>query len=207
MIKLIIFDLWKTLGYRDIPYDSDSAMSGLTRGKVSKKEFVKIFENSLQTKKWRSKYRAYTNLCRNMRLPVNDQNVKKLINIRDGAETKIKLFPYTITLLKQLKKLGYQTGLISNSSVFAVEYLKKMKLLDLIDYPLFSFQVGVIKPDLKIYKKLLIIAKCKPAEAIMIGDKIGDDVIPPRKIGMYATHFTNYLKLKKDFKKFNIFIR
>jgi FMN phosphatase YigB (HAD superfamily) len=35
---------------------------------------------------------------------------------------------------------------------------EKTRILDYIDYPLFSFDVGVVKPDLKIFEKMLEIA-------------------------------------------------
>lgn len=206
MIKLIIFDLWQTLAYRDVPYGTISKILKATHSKIPKDKFVKIFEASLQTKKWRSKYRAYANLCHNMHLPASDKNIKLLINIRDKAEAKTKLFPYTVPLLKRLKKLGYKTGLISNSSVFAIKQIKKIKIFKLIDHSLFSYQVGIIKPNLKIFKTILKMAKCKPAETIMIGDKIGDDVVPPKKLGMHAIHFTSYQNLKTCLKKYNIYL-
>ncbi|MDD2647111.1 MAG: HAD-IA family hydrolase [Patescibacteria group bacterium] len=207
MIKLVIFDLWKTLAYRQVPYSSTSKILEETALNIPKDKFIKIFESSLQTKRWKSKYRAYRNLCHNMGLLETRENIDLLINIRDKAEAKTELYPYTIQLLKQLHKLNYKTALISNSSIFAIKQIKKTKILDYIDYPLFSFQVGVIKPDLKIYRKLLKIAKCKPSEAIMIGDKLGDDVLPPRQLGMHSIHLTTYPKLKKELKKFNILIK
>ncbi len=206
MIKLIIFDLWQTLAYRDVPYSTTSKILEATHSKIPKNKFVKMFETSLQTKKWRSKYKAYANLCRNMHLPASDKNIKLLMNMRDKAEAKTKLFHYTIPLLKRLKKIGYKIGLISNSSVFAAKRLNKIRLLEYIDYPLFSYQVGAIKPNLKIFRTILKTAKCKPSEAIMIGDKMGDDVVPPKKLGMRAIHFTSYQNLKKDLKKYNIYL-
>ena len=205
MIKLVIFDLWQTLAYRDVEYSTTSMMLEKTGADIPKDKFVKIFEESLQTKKWESKSKAYRNLCKNMGLKTTEHNIKLLRDIRDKAEEETKLYPHTIPMLKQLRKDGYKTGLISNSSIFAVEQIKqKTELLEYIDYPLFSFDVGVIKPNLKFFTKMLEICKCKPEETIMIGDKLSDDVIPPRKIGMNALQYKDYETLKKDLKKFNV---
>ena len=95
MIKLIIFDLWKTLAYRDVPEDSDKTMLIKTNSSITPPEFVKIFENSLQTRKWNSKFDAYANLCKNMDLPVTEENVQLLMSIRDEAESKTKEFEHT----------------------------------------------------------------------------------------------------------------
>lgn len=205
MIKLIIFDLWQTLAYRDVDYSTTSKMLEKTKISIPKKKFVKIFERSIQTKKWTSKYRAYRNLCKNMGLKITEQNVKLLMSIRDKAEARTKLYSHTLPMLKQLKNQGYKIGLISNTSIFGIKKVnKKTKLLKYIDYSLFSFEAGVIKPDLKIFKKMLEISKCKPKETIMIGDKPHDDVIPPKKLGMNAILYKDYKTLKKDLKKFRI---
>lgn len=205
MIKLIIFDLRKTLAYRDVEKSSTTQMLEQTWSSLPKKDFVKIFENSVQTKKRTNKYEAYENLCKNMGLPMTKDNVNLLMNIRDYAESQSKLYLYTIPMLKQLRKLWYKIWLLSNSSIFAVEVLKrKTNLLDYIDYPLFSFEVGTIKPDLAFFEKMLEITGYKPEEVIMVWDKLHDDVLPPRELGMNAILFENYEQLKSDFASFGI---
>lgn len=205
MIKLIIFDLRKTLAYRDVEKSSTTQMLEQTWSSLPKKDFVKIFENSVQTKKRTNKYEAYENLCKNMGLSITEDNVNLLINIRDYAESQSKLYLYTIPMLKQLRKLWYKIWLLSNSSIFAVEVLKrKTNLLDYIDYPLFSFEVGTIKPDFAFFEKMLEITACTPEEAIMVWDKLNDDVFPPRELEMNAILFENYEQLKSDFASFGI---
>lgn len=205
MISLIIFDLRQTLAYRDVTEGSTDAMLRLTKSSIPHSEFVKIFENSLQTKKWDSKFDAYANLCKNMKLPITDENVNLLMSIRDHAESKTKEYEHTISMLRQLKDAWYKIWLISNCSIFAAEQIKdKTSILDYIDYPLFSFDVGTIKPDLKIFEKMLEISWCKPEESIMIWDKMWDDVLPPRELGMNSLLFENYEQLKKDLLDYGI---
>ncbi|MFH1326692.1 MAG: HAD family hydrolase [archaeon] len=203
-IKLIIFDLWQTLAYRDCKSTSSEIIKKM-KLKVSQEKFIKTFEKSIQTKKWTSKYKAYENLCKNIGLKTTEKNVSALMNIRDKAEAKTKLYPHTIKILEALKKQVYKIGLISNSSVFEIKQIKnKTNLLNYVDYPLFSFNVKTIKPDLKFFKKMLKITKYKPQETIIIGDKLKDDVIPPRKIKMNSVLYKDYKTLKKNLKKFDI---
>lgn len=207
MIKLIVFDIRKTIAYRDLPENSSKAIRKTIKSQIPYPEFVKIFENSLQTKKRDSKYDAYANLCKNIKLPVTDGNVNLLMSMRDDAENQTKEYEHTIPMLKQLKDSWYKIWLISNSSVFEIEHLKeKTKILDYVDYPLFSFDVWAIKPDLKIFEKMLEIAWCKPDEAIMIWDKMWDDVLPPRELWINSCLFENYEQLKKDFLNFGIIL-
>jgi FMN phosphatase YigB (HAD superfamily) len=95
---------------------------------------------------------------------------------------------------------------MSNTSIFTKKYIKRTGLLKYIDYALFSFEIGVIKPDLKFFRIMRQKAKCRFNEMLMIGDKKGDDVIPARKLGIQAIHFKNYPQLKERLKKFSIFI-
>ena len=47
-----------------------------TQTKIPLKKFIKIFENSVQTKKWNSKYNDYKNLAQNMGLETTKENIK-----------------------------------------------------------------------------------------------------------------------------------
>lgn len=207
MIKLIVFDLWQTLAYRKGDYHHRATYKMLkeTRANIPMKNFVKVFEKSVQRKRWKSKFEAYKNLCRNMGVETTKHNVNLLLNIRDKAEAQTTLYAHTIPMLKQLRKQGYKSGLISNTSVFAIDQIKKKtNLLEYIDYPIFSYKAGVIKPDLRSFKEVLRLSKCKPKEAIMVGDSLNDDVLPPKRIGMNAIHFRDYAQLRKALSSFNI---
>jgi putative hydrolase of the HAD superfamily len=57
-------------------------------------------------------------------------------------------------------------------------------LENLFDVMVFSCDVGVAKPDEKIYKIALEKLGVKPEECLFIGDDVKNDVGGPRKIGM-----------------------
>lgn len=208
MIKLIVFDLWRTLAHEDLEgKHSTSIMLESMKLGFSREKFIELFENSTQTKKWDKKTDAYANLCKHIGLTQDKKNIMLIKKIRDLAEKKIKPYSHTISMLKQIKKKGYKIGLLSNSTVFAVAQVKKnTKILEYIDYPLFSFNVGTVKPDLKFFRKILEISGCTPKEAIMIGDKKDADITPAKKIGMHTILYRDYETLKKDFTKFGIFL-
>lgn len=197
MIRLLIFDLWNTLAV----IKGGSTTSAIIKEfnlDINKEKFRKIYEQSYQTKKWSSKYEAYKQLCLDISIPATDENVKKMVNMSEKTLHSIELYPHTLKMLKQLKT-NYKIGLISNSSLFSIELLKQSSsLFDYIDYPLFSFEVNIIKPDLGIFKKMLEESNYKPSEAVMIGDSFEDDIVPARKLGMNAIHFQNYEQLKKE---------
>jgi HAD superfamily hydrolase (TIGR01549 family) len=143
-----------------------------------------------------------------MGIGTDRKDVRAMTEIADVADESMTLFPHTVGMLKGLRKSGYKTGLLTNTSVFAAEILKrKTKILDYIDFPVFSFEVGAVKPDLRIFRRILEISGFRPEETVMVGDKPVDDVKCARRIGMKAILFTDYEQLKRDLKKLGVSIR
>ena len=209
MIKLIIFDLWNTLVYRDVKVDVVANMPKEFGLKQDAKSLNKIFEKSIQLKKWPSKYDAYENFCKNAGIDPTKENVEKIASMRDEAEVLAKPFKHVEPMLKQLKKQGFKLGLASNSSTFAIENLRKSTdILDLLDFLVFSYEEGIneIKPGLKMFQRALELGKCKPEESIMIGDKIEDDIELAAKLGINGILYkpNDYEQLKRDFLEFGI---
>ena len=52
------------------------------------------------------------------------------------------------------------------------------------DVVMASAEAGCAKPDLKIFSMALDKAGCRPEDAIMIGDRLDNDIIPAKKMGM-----------------------
>lgn len=47
-----------------------------------------------------------------------------------------------------------------------------------------SAEAGCAKPDLRLFEMALQKAKCDPSDAIMVGDRLDNDIIPAKKLGM-----------------------
>lgn len=47
-----------------------------------------------------------------------------------------------------------------------------------------SAEEGVAKPDKRIFEIALERAACSPSEAVMIGDRVDNDIIPAKEMGM-----------------------
>ena len=93
------------------------------------------------------------------------------------------VYPETENCLSELSK-HYKIGIIANQNLGSEERLEKLGLLKHIDLVIASAEEGVAKPDLRIFQLALDRANCKPEEAIMVGDRIDNDIIPANKIGM-----------------------
>ena len=203
MIRLIVFDLWQTLAVKDVPMRSSAEIHRLVAPGMGYEDFVKVFERTVQTRRWESKVAAYTALCEAVGVAVTSELLQRVMDIRDRAEDAVRPFDFSIPLLRGLREARYLTGLLSNSTCFAIDRVReKTGLLDHVDRPVFSFDVGAIKPDPKMYEAVL--GGMMPAEAVMVGDNPGDDVDPARAIGMHAIHFKGYDDLIKELEKLGV---
>lgn len=87
------------------------------------------------------------------------------------------------SVLKELHSY-YKIGVIANQTAGTIERLRGFGLMDDIDLVLSSAEEGLEKPDVRFYLKALELAGCKSSEAVMIGDRLDNDIYPANQIGM-----------------------
>jgi HAD superfamily hydrolase (TIGR01662 family) len=93
------------------------------------------------------------------------------------------LYPDTISTLKLLPE-KYKIGIIANQPLGMQERLNKMKIDKYISLVISSAEVNVSKPDLKIFKLALDRAGCSSNNAVMVGDRLDNDIVPAKAVGM-----------------------
>ncbi len=93
-------------------------------------------------------------------------------------------YPDAEDVLKYLKDKGYRLGVIANQSLGTAERLEAWGLLKYIDVVAASAELGVAKPDIRIYEYAMQQAGGTTNEAVMIGDRLDNDIYPAKKIGM-----------------------
>ena len=64
------------------------------------------------------------------------------------------------------------------------ERLENFGILKYIDLVIASAEEGVSKPDKSIFEITLERSGCKPENAFMVGDRIDNDIVPAKQIGM-----------------------
>lgn len=95
-------------------------------------------------------------------------------------------YPEAEEILQYLKNLGYKIGVIANQSIGTAKRLEQWNLLQYIDVVAASTELGLAKPDVAIYQKAFELAGCTAEEAVMIGDRLDNDMVPAKKLGMRA---------------------
>ena len=94
-----------------------------------------------------------------------------------------RLYEETAECLKVLSD-RYKIGVIANQSLGTKSRLEQYGILPYIDLVIASAEEGVAKPDRRIFEIALERGNCKPENAVMIGDRVDNDIVPAKSIGM-----------------------
>ncbi len=114
------------------------------------------------------------------------------------------LYDNAIQCFETLSK-KYKIGIIANQSLGTEERLGHQGILKFINLIVASAEEGVAKPDRRIFEIALERSNCKPVNAIMIGDRIDNDIIPAKRMGMNTIWikqgFGQYWNIKEEIEK------
>ena len=114
------------------------------------------------------------------------------------------LYDNAIQCFETLSK-KYKIGIIANQSLGTEERLAHQGILKFINLIVASAEEGVAKPDRRIFEIALERSNCKPVNAIMIGDRIDNDIIPAKRMGMNTIWikqgFGQYWNIKEEIEK------
>lgn len=100
--------------------------------------------------------------------------------------------------LKKFKSKGYNLGIIANQISGLNERLKRWNIFHYFDIIVSSSEVGVLKPDARIFEYAISKSGCTSAECLMVGDRLDNDIIPAIKIGMKTAWVKNGLSLLQN---------
>lgn len=81
-------------------------------------------------------------------------------------------------------EVARQLGVIANQSLGTSERLENLGVRKYLDLIIASAEEGVSKPDRHIFEIALERSSCKPENAVMIGDRIDNDIVPAKQLGM-----------------------
>lgn len=107
-----------------------------------------------------------------------------------------RVVPGTNQLLEYVKKAGIKTAVVSNTHFSAravAKILENVGLLQYIDYIVSSADVGIMKPNPRIFNIALKALNSKPEDAMHLGDSCTRDVL-----GAYLAGVSAILIAKND---------
>jgi putative hydrolase of the HAD superfamily len=193
MIKAVLFDLWDTLTY----HDADVVKKGeeeITALLKSFKLTVELSDYRAIRKKYHtdlttgklSSLEFFSKVANELGAP--EQTAGQLNEIYGKSfQENIIVFDGVKGLLSKLKAEGFKIGLVTNCGENTMDYLSRLGL-DVFDAYALSNEVGVRKPDPKIYMKVVEELDVKPEECAFVSDEIDEDLVGARKLGMKTVY-------------------
>ena len=105
--------------------------------------------------------------------------------------------PEVLGTLEELRRAGYRMGVVSNVSLLPDLMradIDRLGIGPLLDAAVFSSEVGLRKPDPRIFTEALDRLGVGPAETAFVGDRLLDDVGGAQAMGMRTVQTTQYRK-------------
>jgi putative hydrolase of the HAD superfamily len=91
--------------------------------------------------------------------------------------------------VQQLRDAGLRVGIVSNTTtppLMLTTYLETLGVASFAQAIAFSVEIGFRKPHESIYRSVLDRLDVAPEQALFVGDRVREDVLGPRKLGMEA---------------------
>jgi len=98
-----------------------------------------------------------------------------------------------LAALDRLRDAGIRTVLVSDAGADDVESWERSPLRIRLDATIFSYQLGVRKPDARIYRHALEAVGVRPDEALFVGDGGSDEHRGARAVGIRPVLVTRLL--------------
>lgn len=121
-------------------------------------------------------------------LTINADTAERVIERLDTAHKYDNLWrlmmPSTPRVLQELRTRGYTLGVVSNSDGRIAAILQKCRLVEFFDVVIDSHEVGLEKPDPRIFHLALTQIEKRPEQAAYVGDIYGIDVVGAERAGL-----------------------
>jgi putative hydrolase of the HAD superfamily len=111
-------------------------------------------------------------------------------------DANVSVHPDALALLRGVRQRGLAVGLVSNAldpGELMREDMALAGVADLVDFAVFSSELGIRKPHPGIYRHVLDGLGVAPSRALFVGDRVLEDVIGPARVGM-RTCLATYLR-------------
>ena len=101
-------------------------------------------------------------------------------------------------MLEELQKQNIKIGLISNCFSEEAQVIRKSILAPYFDAICLSYELGMRKPEPRIYQKCIDSLGVNPEACLYVGDGGSSELEAARDFGMKAVQATWYLRQRED---------
>jgi len=105
----------------------------------------------------------------------------------DSFSRSLVVTDEALDVLGRLRGMGCRVGLVSNASLLPHKLradLDRLGIARLLDGAVFSSELGVRKPDARIFINALRQVEEPAARSVFVGDRLNDDVLGAQGVGM-----------------------
>jgi HAD superfamily hydrolase (TIGR01549 family) len=92
-------------------------------------------------------------------------------------------------MLDGLRARGLRLGLAANQPADVIERMERAGIARYFDHRGVSGTHGYRKPDVRVFLDACKALRLRPEECIMVGDRIDNDIVPARALGMATIRF------------------
>lgn len=177
-----MFDLWGTV-VENGTYSPLRQSYSVLHPHMAFSQFVQIFEKVFMTKSFNDQAEGFHAVCDALNVPPKPFIIERLVGVWNKNRMFAKLYPESVEVLSGLKK-KFKLALVSNSDSFSTQVIEKLKLKELFDCVVLSFEVGKLKTEPEFYETVLKKLGVKKTEALVVGDSLETDVAGAKSAGI-----------------------
>ena len=193
-IRWVFFDVGDTLlDEREAMFDWCAQVAALLAARGMRVEAADV---------WLAREQAYGEFAPDvpgrimqiLSVPPNDQALWKQAKYEHALE---RPFAGAAALLAQLAA-QFHLGVIANQTRGTRDRLRGNGWASLFSIVIASAEEGLTKPDPAIFKLALSRAGCRADQAVMVGDRIDNDIRPAKAVGMQTIRVRQGLSRKQE---------
>lgn len=187
-----MFDLFGTLleQIRENVFEASLKKMSAAVG-IGYQDFYNTWIKETNDRRHKGEFKSIENeikyICETYNVFISDKQIKRASEYRYEF-TKDSMVPRKDALdtLKAIKKAGLLVGLISDCSVEVPQYWTNLGFDLYFDIKIFSCEVGLRKPDPKIFQLACEKSGIEPEDCLYIGDGFSNELTGASSAGMHA---------------------
>ena len=183
--RAVIFDLWQTL----IPWPTESAQALYVEMADSVGAPREQFEEVWLSGRSARDTGPITDSVRWVfgQLGLDDADPQTIVSLRrEWTRESIVPRPDAVSTLEELRRRGHELGLITVCSTDVAELWEATPFRGLFDATVFSCEVGISKPDPRIYELCCEQLGVQAGDCLFVGDGANYELPGAEKVGMTA---------------------
>lgn len=202
-MEAIIFDLFETLvtpRSHDVVRPTQSIAERLNVGESNYSKFWPDLNDEWDRGNIVSYQGVLTHLCSQSGVEPNTSEIEDIVAEFRAHILKIftRIDPAIEEMLKNLKKLGFRLGVVTNAANLDTEGWDECTIARYFDVFVASHEVGLIKPEIGIYLLACEQLKVDPSDAIFVGDGGSNELHGAKEAGLTPYWWTWFLDMYPD---------